>query len=46
VGVRLRAVDFAYAEEDEAFRAELEGWLSANLPDFVDQGEIGEDHAD
>jgi alkylation response protein AidB-like acyl-CoA dehydrogenase len=38
-------VDFAYAPEDEAFRAELQAWLDANLPDFQDQGEIG-DHAD
>jgi alkylation response protein AidB-like acyl-CoA dehydrogenase len=39
-------VDFAYEEEDEAFRAELCAWLDANLPDFVDQGEIGGEHAD
>ena len=39
-------MDFARTEEDEAFRGELEGWLAANLPDFVDQGEIGTDHAD
>ena len=32
--------------EDEAFRAELREWLDANLPDFLDQGEIGTDHAD
>ena len=40
------AVDFAYTAEDEAFRAELQTWLDANLPDFVDQGEIGAEHAD
>jgi alkylation response protein AidB-like acyl-CoA dehydrogenase len=28
-------VDFAYAPEDEAFRAELRGWLDANLPPFL-----------
>jgi alkylation response protein AidB-like acyl-CoA dehydrogenase len=39
-------VDFAYTAEDEAFRAELQSWLDANLPDFADQGEIGEEHAD
>jgi alkylation response protein AidB-like acyl-CoA dehydrogenase len=27
-------VDFAYAPEDEAFRAELKSWLDANLPEF------------
>jgi alkylation response protein AidB-like acyl-CoA dehydrogenase len=39
-------VDFAYTAEDEAFRAELQTWLDANLPDFADQGEIGVAHAD
>ena len=39
-------MDFAYTPEDEAFRAELRAWLDANLPDFLDQGEIGEDHGD
>jgi alkylation response protein AidB-like acyl-CoA dehydrogenase len=39
-------VDFAYTAEDEAFRAELQAWLDANLPDFADQGEIGDEHAD
>ena len=39
-------MDFAYTAEDEAFRAELQSWLDANLPDFADQGEIGEEHAD
>jgi alkylation response protein AidB-like acyl-CoA dehydrogenase len=38
-------VDFAYRDEDEAFRAELQAWLDANLPEFMDSGEIG-DHAD
>jgi alkylation response protein AidB-like acyl-CoA dehydrogenase len=40
------AVDFAYDAEDEAFRAELQAWLDANLPDFVDQGEIGDGGGD
>jgi alkylation response protein AidB-like acyl-CoA dehydrogenase len=35
-------VDFAYEPEDEAFRAELQAWLDANLPDFHDQGEIAD----
>jgi len=39
-------VDFAYDADDEAFRAELQDWLDANLPDFADQGEIGDHHAD
>lgn len=39
-------MDFAYDAEDEAFRAELQAWLDANLPDFVGQGEIGDEHAD
>jgi alkylation response protein AidB-like acyl-CoA dehydrogenase len=39
-------VDFGYAPEDEAFRAELRAWLDANLPDFVDGGEIGIAHGD
>ena len=34
-------MDFAYTAEDEEFRAELCGWLEANLPEFLDQGEIG-----
>src|SRR5438105_6978038 len=33
-------MDFAYTEEDEAFRAELRAWLDANLPDFLEAGEI------
>ncbi len=39
-------MDFAYDADDEAFRAELQGWLDANLPDFAEQGEIGDDHTD
>ena len=39
-------MDFAYTAEDEAFRAELRDWLDANLPDFLDQGEIGDEHGD
>lgn len=34
-------MDFSYAVEDEEFRSELRSWLDANLPDFVDRGEIG-----
>ena len=33
-------VDFAYTDEDEAFRAELRAWLDANLGDFLQAGEI------
>ena len=33
-------MDFSYTEEDEAFRAELRGWLDANLPEFLQAGEI------
>jgi len=39
-------VDFGYAPEDEAFRAELRAWLAANLAEFVDGGEIGRAHGD
>ena len=39
-------MDFAYSEEDEAFRAELQSWLDEHLPPFLDQGEIGDDHPD
>lgn len=39
-------MDFAYAPEDEAFRAELQEWLDVNLADFLAQGEIGSEHAD
>jgi len=38
----LLPVDFAYMPEDDAFRAELREWLDANLPDFMEQGEIGD----
>jgi alkylation response protein AidB-like acyl-CoA dehydrogenase len=34
-------VDFAFAPEDEAFRAELQAWLDEHLPPFKAQGEIG-----
>jgi len=36
-------VDFSYTDEDEAFRAELCGWLDANLPEFMASGEIGDE---
>ena len=36
----LAAVDFAYTAEDEAFRKELRDWIDANLPEFLDEGEI------
>ena len=39
-------MDFAYAEEDEAFRAELQEWLDTNLAEFQAEGEIGTLHAD
>src|SRR5205085_1930069 len=39
-------MDFAYDAEDEAFRAELQAWLDANLPEFAEQGEIGDDHVE
>ncbi|MEE3326799.1 MAG: acyl-CoA dehydrogenase family protein [Myxococcota bacterium] len=31
------SMDFAYTEEDEAFRAELTGWLDAHLPSFLEK---------
>jgi alkylation response protein AidB-like acyl-CoA dehydrogenase len=34
-------MDFAYAPEDEAFRADLRGWLDENLPKFF--SEYGDD---
>src|SRR5216684_5955953 len=40
--VRVCLMDFAYAPEDEAFRAELVAWLDENLPDFLAQGQIGD----
>ena len=36
-------MDFAMTEQDEAFRAELRSWLDANLPDFAQSGEIGDE---
>jgi alkylation response protein AidB-like acyl-CoA dehydrogenase len=39
-------VDFSYEPADDAFRAELVGWLDDNLPDFLEQGEIGTGAAD
>jgi alkylation response protein AidB-like acyl-CoA dehydrogenase len=33
-------VDFAYTEEDQAFRAELEAWLEPNLAALEAEGEI------
>ena len=39
-------MDFGYAPEDEAFRAELREWLAANRRDFADGGEIGTGHGD
>src|SRR5688572_27984786 len=34
-------MDFAFAPEDEAFRAELRAWLAEHLPPFNALGEIG-----
>lgn len=42
----LWTVDFAYAPEDEEFRAELREWLDGNLPEFLDRGEIGPQQED
>ena len=39
-------MDFSYAPEDEEFRSELRTWLDANLPEFLDLGEIGPRSAD
>jgi alkylation response protein AidB-like acyl-CoA dehydrogenase len=36
-------VDFAMTQEDEDFRSELREWLEANLPDFAQSGEIGDE---
>ncbi|HXX91101.1 MAG TPA: acyl-CoA dehydrogenase family protein [Acidimicrobiales bacterium] len=36
-------MDFALTPEDEAFRIELREWLAANLPEFKEQGEIGDE---
>ncbi len=37
-------MDFAYTQEDEAFRAELRAWLDENLADFREQGDFGGHH--
>ncbi|HZU78655.1 MAG TPA: hypothetical protein VE991_01960, partial [Acidimicrobiales bacterium] len=37
-------MDFALTEEDQAFRDELQTWLDANLPDFLESGEIGNEN--
>jgi alkylation response protein AidB-like acyl-CoA dehydrogenase len=39
-------VDFAYTPEDEAFRAELTGWLDENLPKFLDEWADGDEAGD
>jgi alkylation response protein AidB-like acyl-CoA dehydrogenase len=39
-------VDFSYEADDEAFGAELQAWLDANLPEFLESGEIGDHGAD
>jgi alkylation response protein AidB-like acyl-CoA dehydrogenase len=39
-------VDFSYSPEDEAFREELRAWLDANLPEFLEQGEVGPPQSD
>lgn len=36
-------MDFALTPEDEAFRDELRTWLDANLPEFKESGEIGDE---
>lgn len=36
-------MDFSFTEEDDQFRAELRGWLDANLPEFMASGEIGDE---
>jgi alkylation response protein AidB-like acyl-CoA dehydrogenase len=36
-------VDFAATAEDEAFREELQSWLAVNLPEFMAEGEIGDE---
>ncbi|HYA68065.1 MAG TPA: acyl-CoA dehydrogenase family protein [Acidimicrobiales bacterium] len=36
-------MDFALTPDDEAFRSELRDWLDANLPEFKDSGEIGDE---
>jgi alkylation response protein AidB-like acyl-CoA dehydrogenase len=39
-------MDFSYEPEDEEFRVELRSWLDANLPEFMDLGEIGPEQSD
>ena len=39
-------MDFSYEPEDEEFRHELRSWLDANLPEFMDLGEIGPEQSD
>ena len=39
-------MDFSYEPEDEEFAAELRSWLDANLPEFMDLGEIGPEQSD
>ncbi|MHB1486232.1 MAG: acyl-CoA dehydrogenase family protein [Acidimicrobiales bacterium] len=39
-------MDFSYGPEDEEFRGELRSWLDANLPEFLDLGEIGPRQSD
>jgi alkylation response protein AidB-like acyl-CoA dehydrogenase len=36
-------VDFSSTAEDDTFRGELRDWLAANLPEFMDSGEIGDE---
>jgi alkylation response protein AidB-like acyl-CoA dehydrogenase len=36
-------MDFATTPEDEEFRTELRAWLAENLPEFVAEGEIGDE---
>ena len=36
-------MDFAATAEDEAFREELQSWLAVNLPEFMAEGEIGDE---
>jgi alkylation response protein AidB-like acyl-CoA dehydrogenase len=36
-------VDFSITRQDEAFRSELRSWLDANLPEFAQSGEIGDE---
>src|SRR6478735_5275630 len=39
-------MDFAYTDEDEAFRDELVGWLDEHLPKFLAEWSEDEDAAD